>query len=79
MKIVISNVNSGFVYNEIEDPTSAQVMAYMGSSVIIMLQEEFIVDCAVMDHDNKVLNIMVFSVEENIDDNEVTEIIEEKK
>ena len=74
MKIVISNVFTGYIYTEIEDPTSSKVMAYMGSKVIIINKEEYVVDCSAMDHDNNILNIMVLDSKDIMDDTE--EIVE---
>jgi len=73
MKIIISDVNTGYLYREIEDPTSSQVIAHMGSQVIVINNEEYVVDCSVMDNDNNVLNIMVIgaqSIEEDIQNTE---------
>ena len=59
LKIVISNSKTGEVYDELTDVTSSQVAAYTGSNVLIMDEEEYIVDSVAMEHNNKILSVMV--------------------
>jgi hypothetical protein len=77
MKIIISDANTRYIYREIEDPTSSQVIAHMGSQVIVINNEEYVIDCSVMDNDNNVLNIMVIGVQSTEEDIQNTENIEE--
>jgi len=59
MKMVISNSNSGEVYEEINDATASQIAAYSNGDIIVIDEEEFVVQSKVVEHDNQILNVMV--------------------
>lgn len=59
MKLIISNSETGEIYEELDDLTSSQVAAYSNSDVIVIDEEELAVESVVMEHDNQILSILV--------------------
>lgn len=59
MKIVISNYETGEVYEEIEDATVSQMVAYGCSGAVVIDEKEFVAEDVVIDHSNQILSIMV--------------------
>jgi hypothetical protein len=59
MKIVISNTDTGEIYDELDEVTSSQVAAYSNSNVLVIDEKEYVVDSIVMEHNNQKLIIMV--------------------
>lgn len=59
MKLIISNYESGEVYEEVEDVTSTQITAYTSSDVIVVDEKEFIVRSIVTDYNSQTLSILV--------------------
>lgn len=59
MKIVISNIDTGEVYDELDEVTSSQVAAYSHSNVVVIDEVELVVQSIVMEHNNQILNVMV--------------------
>ena len=59
MKIVISNADTGEIFCEWDEVTATEIAAYSGSDVIVISDDEYIVGSVVLEHDNRILNIMV--------------------
>lgn len=64
MKIVISNSDTGEIYDELNEVTASQIAAYSGCGVIVIDEDELIVESVVLEHDNQILNVLVVPSEE---------------
>jgi hypothetical protein len=59
MKIVIEDYVSQKNYDEIENPTAPQVVAYTTCSSLIINGRKYIVECSSLDHDTQTVIIEV--------------------
>jgi len=64
MKLVISDSETGEIYETIEDATSAQMIAYMGSQIIEIDGKNFLPESVLMEHNKQVVNILVMAEDE---------------
>lgn len=59
MKLVISNHDTGEIYETLEDATSAQLVAYLGSHLIEIDGKNYFPESVVMDHNKQTVNVLV--------------------
>lgn len=64
MKIIISDSDSGEIYDELNEVTASQISAYSSCNVIVIDEEELVVESIVLEHDNQILNVLVTISEE---------------